>query len=98
MSPPRLVDLEYPQVIEVLFRRLAIYSKLVPWCLLSTPTGLFTLDTLGAASGPYILARASGRAPIMKETAMSFYALQASYTPVAWTGLVNAPANRLEAV
>ena len=29
---------------------------------------------------------------------MSFYALQASYTPVAWTGLVNAPANRLEAV
>ena len=29
---------------------------------------------------------------------MSFYALQASYTPVAWTALVNAPANRLEAV
>ena len=29
---------------------------------------------------------------------MSFYSLQASYTPVAWAALVNAPANRLEAV
>ena len=27
--------------------------------LLLTPTGLYTLDTLGAARGPYILARAS---------------------------------------
>jgi uncharacterized protein with GYD domain len=29
---------------------------------------------------------------------MSFYALQGSYTPLAWAALVNKPENRLEAV
>src|SRR5438876_11234562 len=33
-----------------------------------------------------------------KETAMPFYALQTSYTPLGWAALLNAPENRLEAV